>query len=204
MQGFKISTKREFEMTDLGEMKYFLGVKVRQNTRGIHISQKKYAGEVLKIFSMRNCNGVKNPIVVGSIKLSREEEGKQVDGTLFKQMVGSLMYMTATRPDLMYCVCLISRFMSNPKEVHMLAAKRILRYIKSTINLGIFYWKGCNDGLVAYTNNDYADDIDDRKSTSDYVFMLSGGAVAWTSKKQPVLTFSTTKVEYVAVAFCAC
>ncbi|XP_050916198.1 uncharacterized mitochondrial protein AtMg00810-like [Lathyrus oleraceus] len=125
MQGFKNSMKREFEMTDLGEMKYFLGVEVRQNARGIHISQKKYAGEVLERFGMGNCNGVKNPIVLGSIKLSREEEGKQVDGTLFKQMVGSLMYMTTTRPDLMYCVCLISRYMSNPKEVHMLVAKRI-------------------------------------------------------------------------------
>lgn len=165
MQSFKTSMKREFEMTDLGEMKYFLGVEVHQNARGIHISQKKYAGEVFERFGMGSCNGVKNPIVPGSIKLSKREEGKQVDGTFFKQMVGCLMYMTTTRPDLMYYVCLISRFMSNPKEVHMLAAKRILRYIKSTIDLGIFYGKGCKDKLVAYTDSDYAGDIDDRKST---------------------------------------
>ncbi|XP_058733711.1 secreted RxLR effector protein 161-like [Vicia villosa] len=149
---------------------------------------------------MGNCNGVKNSIVPGSIKLSKAEEGKQVDGTLFKQMVGSLMYMTTTSSDLMYCVCLFSRFISNPKEVHMLEAKRILRYIKSIIDLGIFYWKGCRDELVAYTNNGYACDIDDRKSTSGYLFMLSGGVVAWASKKRPVVTLSTTKDEYVEAA----
>lgn len=102
----------------------------------------------------------------------------------------------------MYCVCLISRFISNPKEVHMFAMKRILRYIKSTIDLDIFYWKGSKDELVAYTDNDYADDIDDQKSNPGYVFMLSGWVIAWASQKQPVVTLSTTEVEYVAVASC--
>ena len=85
----------------------------------------------------------------------------------------------------------------------MLAAKRVLRYIKSIIDLGIFYKRGCEAELSAYTDSDYARDIDDRKSTSGYVFMMSGGAVAWASKKQPVVTLSTTEAEYVAAAFCA-
>lgn len=204
MHGFKVSMKREFEMTDLGEMKYFLGVEVRQSAKGIHISQKKYAGEILERFGLEKCNGVKNPMVPGSNRLSRQEKGKKVNATLFKQMVGSLMYMTVTRPDLMYCVCFISRFMSNPMESHMLAAKRILRYIKATAELGVFYKRDCQDELLAYTDSDYAGDLNDRKSTSGYVFMLSGGAVAWMSKKQPVVTLSTTEAEYVAAASCAC
>lgn len=203
LQAFKDSMKREFEMSDLGEMKYFLGVEVQQTEKGIHISQKKYAGEVLERFGLGDCNGVKNPIVPGSTKLSKNDGGKHVDATLFKKIVGSLMYMTATRPDLTYSVCLISRFMSSPKEAHMMAAKRILRYVKGTTNLGIFYERGCNDELSAYTDSDYVSNIDDCKSTSGYVFMLSGGAVAWASKKQPVVTLSSTEAEYVAAALCA-
>lgn len=108
-----------------------------------------------------DCNAVKNPMVPGN-KLSKRGEEKKVDPTLFKQMVGSLMYMTATRPDLMYCVCLISRFMSNPMESHLLAAKSIFRYLRGTTELGIFYKRGCEDELLAYTDSDYAGDLDDR------------------------------------------
>jgi hypothetical protein len=89
-------------------------------------------------------------------------------------------------------------------ESHMMAAKRILRYIRATTDLGVFYRKGCEDEMLAYTDSDYAGDLDDRKSTSGYVFMLSGGAVAWSSKKQPVVTLSTTEAEFVAAASCAC
>ncbi|XP_052487930.1 secreted RxLR effector protein 161-like [Gossypium raimondii] len=152
---------------------------------------------------MGACNRVRNPIVPSS-KLSKEKEGAQVDGTLFKQIVGSLIYMIVTRPDLMYSVCLISRFMSNPMEVHMLAAKTILSYVQATTDFGILYKRNCTHELMAYTNSDYARDLSDRKSTSGYVFMLSGGAVAWASKKQPVVTLSTTEAEYVAAASCAC
>lgn len=203
MQDFKSSMHTEFEMTDLGEMKYFLGVEVHQGVNGIYISQKGYAGEILKKFRLSNCNGVRNPIVPGN-KLSKEENGVKANETLFKQIVGSLMYMTVTRPDIMYSVCLISRFMSNPMETHMLAAKRILRYIQATVDFGIFYKRECRNELMAYTDSDYAGDLDDRKSTSGYVFKLSGGAVAWASKKQPIVTLSSTEAEYVAAASCAC
>lgn len=94
--------------------------------------------------------------------------------------------------------------MANPSKMHILAAKRVLRYLKGTIELGMFYERGGEDELVAYTNSDYAGDLDDRKSTSGYVFKLSGGAVAWSSKKQAVVTLSTTEAEYVAAAACAC
>lgn len=114
---FKKSMMLEFDMSDLGKMRYFLGVEVLQNSDGIYVSQRKYAHEVLERFGMNNSNLVKNPIVP-CCKLSKDEKGAKVDASVFKQVVGSLMYLTATRPDLMYGVSLISRFMSCPTEQH--------------------------------------------------------------------------------------
>ena len=114
------------------------------------------------------------------------------------------MYITASRPYIMFGVNFISKFMASPTEMHLQAAKRILRYLKGTINYGIFYKKNENKQLIVYTDSDYAGDIADKKSTSGYVFMLSGGAVSWSSKKQPIVTLSTTEAEFVAAAACAC
>lgn len=201
---FKNSMMLEFDMSDLGRMKYFLGVEVKQCSNGIFICQRRYAREVLTKFGMENSNAVKNPIVTGT-KLFKDKNGVKVDETLFKQVVGSLMYLTATRPDLMYGVSLISRFMSNPTMSHWLAAKRILRYLKGTTDHGIFYRKGENIlKLTAFTDSDYAGDLDDRRSTSGSVFMLGSGAVSWSSKKQPVVALSTTEAEYIAAALCGC
>lgn len=114
------------------------------------------------------------------------------------------MYLTAARPDLMFVVCLISRFMANPTQLHFAAVKRIMRYLKGTMEYGIWYKRGEGTKLVGYTDSDYAGDVDNSKSTSGYVFMMSGGAVAWSSRKQPIVTLSTTDAEYIAAAYCAC
>lgn len=200
---FKKSMKDEFDMTDLGMMRYFLGIEVIQKSDGIFICQRKYATELIERFEMQNYNSVSNPIIPGQ-KVGRDEAGVKVDSTFYKQMVGSLMYLTATRPDLMFVVCLISRFMANPTELHLATAKRIMRYLKGTLEFGIWYGRGGNGDLLGYTDSDYAGDIDDCKSTSGYVFLLSGGAVAWSSRKQPIVTLSSTEAEYVAAATCAC
>lgn len=134
----------------------------------------------------------------------KDEYGAKVDKTHFKQIVGSLMYLTATRPDVMFVVGLISRYMENPTELHLQVAKRVLRYLKGTLDFGIFYKKGGIDELVAYTDSDYAGDLEDRKSTSGYVFLFGSGAVSWLSKKQPVVSLSTTEAELIAAASCAC
>lgn len=200
---FKNSMKKEFDMTDLGKMRFFLGIEVLQQSDGIFICQRKYAAEVLSRFGMEKSNSVRNPIVPGQ-KVDKDEDGALIDATQYKQMVGSLMYLTATRPDLMFAVSLISRFMARPTQLHFAITKRILRYLKDTMDHGVFYKRGGTSDLVAFTDSDYAGDIEDSKSTSGYVFMMCGGAVAWSSRKQPIVTLSTTEAEFVAAAACAC
>lgn len=198
LREFKESMQREFEMTDLGEMKYFLGVEILQTHEGIYLNQKKYAAEILERFNLTDCNSVMNPIVPGE-KHTIDRDGHKADATLYKQLIGSLLYITATRPDLMYAVCLLSRYMAAPTETHMQAAKKILRYLKGTLKMGLCYKVG--DGkLLGYTDSDYAGDMDDRKSTSGYVFYLGEAAISWASNRQPVVTLSTTEAEYVAAA----
>ncbi len=202
MDGFKRSMMKEFDMTDLGRMRFFLGIEVFQQCDSIYICQRKYAQEVLKRFEMMESNPVTSPIVPGC-KLNKNIEGKATNETYFKKIVGSLMYLTATRPDIMFATSLISRYMGMLTELHIQAAKRVLRYLKGTINYGIQYKKGGDGGVMAYTDSDYAGDAEDRKSTSGYVFLMSSGAIAWSSKKQPIVTLSTTEAEFVAAAGCA-
>ena len=144
-----------------------------------------------------------NPIVTGS-KLVKDENAKATDARKFKQMVGCLMYLLATRLDLAYSVCLVARYMERPTEMHMAAIKRILRYLKGTASYGILYKRGEEVRLTGWSDSDYAGDIDDGKSTSGYVFMIGDSAVAWSSKKQPIVNLSTTEAEYVAAVSCSC
>ena len=144
---FKKSMMLEFDITDLGKMRYFLGIEVMQRSDDIFINQKKYTQEVLERFSMDKCNPVHNPMVPG-FELMKNGDGVRVDSTFYKKIVGSLMYLTATRPDVMFVVSLISRFVDCPTELHLQSAKRILRYLKGTIDFGVFYKKGGNEELI--------------------------------------------------------
>ncbi|XP_040361976.1 secreted RxLR effector protein 161-like [Rosa chinensis] len=161
--------------------------------------------EVSERFGMERSNSVRNPIVP-DFKITKNEGGVRVDVTQYKQMVGSLMYVTVTRPDLMFVVSLVSRYMEKLTELHMQTIKRILRHVRGTVELGVCYKEGANSGeeLVAFSNSDYAGNVDDRRSTSGYVFMLSNGVVAWSSKKQPVVTLSTIEAEFISAASYAC
>jgi hypothetical protein len=204
IENFKLSMKKQFAMTDLGKMKYFLGIEVCQSKHGIFIHQQKYAAEILSRFGMKNCNKVCNPIVPGC-KLVKDDIGKTVDATLYKQMVGCLMYLLATRPDLTYSVCLVARFMDRPTELHHAAVKRIMRYVQGTLSFGVMY--KCSKkklNLIGWSDSDYAGDLDDRKSTTGYLFKFGSSAVSWSSKKQPIVTLSTTEAEYVAAVAGAC
>eukprot|EP00253_Pinus_taeda_P005715 PITA_05715 len=143
IENFKAVMKEEFEMTDMGLLRYFLGIEVDQNENGIFISQARYVNEVLGIFNMQECKVAITPTVMG-LKLSKEDNNKEFNPSLYKSIVGSLMYLTATRPDIMFVVSLISRFMERPKEAHWQVAKRILRYVKGAIS-----WASKKQSIVA-------------------------------------------------------
>eukprot|EP00253_Pinus_taeda_P009187 PITA_09187 len=174
-----------------------------KNGNGIFISQAKYVNEVLKRFNIQESKAAITPIVMG-LKLSKEDSNKDFDPRLYKSIVGSLMYLTTTRPDIMHVVSLISRSMERPKEAHWQVAKSILRYVKGTKKFGILYTTlECSD-LIGYTDSDWAGSVDDWKRTFSYVFHMGLGAISLASKKKPIVALSTTEAEYVAATAAAC
>ncbi|KAE8666843.1 hypothetical protein F3Y22_tig00112490pilonHSYRG00048 [Hibiscus syriacus] len=200
---FKDVMMKEFEMTDMGLMAYYLGIEVKQQNDGIFISQESYAKEILKKFKMENCKPISTPAEYG-IKMTKHEEGESVDPTFFKSLVGSLRYLTCTRPDILHAVGLVSRYMESPTTTHFKAAKRILRYLKGTIDFGLFYSVSNDYKLVGYSDSDWGGDIDNRRSTTGFVFFMGDIAFTWISKKQPIVTLSTCEAEYVAATSCVC
>eukprot|EP00253_Pinus_taeda_P006858 PITA_06858 len=203
IENFKTVMKEEFEMTDMGLLRYFLGIEVEQSENGIFISQVKYVNELLERFNMQDCKVAIPPIVMG-LKLSKEDNSKDFDPRLYKSIVGSLMYLTATRPDIMHVVSLISRFMERPKEAHWHIAKRTMRYVKGTKRFGILYTVLECSYLIGYTNSDWEGSVDNQKRTSGYVFQMGSGALSWVSKKQPIVALSTAEAEYVAATAAPC
>ena len=128
---------QEFEMSDLGKMTYFLGLEILQRNNGIFLGKKKYAHDVLERFQMADCNSMHNPIIPGT-KLMKDPMGEPEDDALYKQLVGNLIYLTSTRPNLMSVVTLLSRYMVHPTTLHLQAAKCVLRYVKGTLTFGVF------------------------------------------------------------------
>lgn len=139
IEGFKKAMTLEFEMTDLGLMLYYLGMEIRQKKNHFFVSQKAYVEKVLKNFGMENCQPTSTPIPPGT-KLSTYGKGTKIDPTFYRSLVGSLRYLTCTRPYIVYGVGLISRFMEEPTVTHLKLAKRILRYIKGTLEFGVTYF----------------------------------------------------------------
>lgn len=140
IEEFKERMKSEFDMTDLGVLSYFLGMEFLETAEGIVLHQKKYANDVLKRFNMMNCSPANTPVET-KLKLEKGGNEKAIDPTLYKQMVGSLRYLYNSRPDISYGVGLISRFMDDPRQSHLVAAKRIMRYLKGTLDYGILFPK---------------------------------------------------------------
>jgi Reverse transcriptase (RNA-dependent DNA polymerase) len=198
---FKGAMMKEFEMTDLRLMKYFLGLEVKQHEKNIFVSQEAYAKEILKRFVMENCNPIVTPMELGT-KLSRYDEGDEVDTNLYRSLIRNLRYLTCTRPDIMFVVGVTSRYMENPKTSHWKATKRILRYVQGTVDLRLHYSKTNNFKLTGYSDGDWYGDIDDRKSISGFAFYVGDTIFTWLSKKQAIVTLSTCEAEYVAALLC--
>jgi len=196
---FREKMKKVFEMNDLGKMTYFLGMEVNQSSQGIFVSQKKYATEILKKFCLDKCKPVSTPAVQGE-KLMKEDESGFVNASIYRSLIGSLLYLSATWLDIMYATSVLSRFMHLPTETHLRAAKRILRYIRGTIDYGVFYKRTISMKLLGFTDSDWARSQDDMKSTSGYCFALGSGVICWCTKKQGSVAQSTAEAEYVAAS----
>ena len=145
-------------MTDIGLMSYYLGLEVMQMEEGIFISQERYTKEISKKFNMFDCNPVNTPMHSGK-KLSMFDDAEKMDSTSFKSLVGSLRYLTCRRPDILFAVGVVSPFMDDPTSTNLKVTKRIFRYLKGTIKLGIFYSSSDDFNLVGYCDSDYAGDL---------------------------------------------
>ncbi|KAK6121016.1 hypothetical protein DH2020_045235 [Rehmannia glutinosa] len=182
----------------MGELTFFLGLQVKAVKDGTFISQTKYTRDLMKKFGWIIASLLTHQMECG-IKLSKYDGEEKVDPTLYKSLVGSLRYLTCTRPDILYTTGLISRYMENPTTTHMKVAKRILRYLKGTINVGLVFERDDGVKLKGYVDSNYANDKDNRKSTTSYVFTLCGSCVSWKSQLQHIVALSTTESEYIAV-----
>jgi hypothetical protein len=192
---------QKFEMSMMGELNYFLGFQVKQLNDGTFISQMKYTQDLLKRFGMKDAKPAKTPMGTdGHVDLNKG--GKSVDQKAYRSMIGSLLYLCASRPDIMLSVCMCARFQSDPRECHLVAVKRILRYLVATPCFGIWYPKGSSFDLIGYSDSDYAGCKVDRKSTSGTCQFLGWSLVSWSSKKQTSVALSTAEAEYVAAAQC--
>jgi hypothetical protein len=192
---------QKFEMSMMGELSYFLRFQVKQLKDGTFISQTKYTQDLIKRFGMKDAKPSKTPMGAdGHTNLNKG--GKSVDQKTYRSMIGSLLYLCASRPDIILSVCMCARFQSDPRECHLVAVKRILRYLVTTPCFGNWYPKGSTFDLIGYSDSDYAGCKVDRKSTSGTCQFLGRSLVSWSSKKQTSVALSTDEAEYVAVGQC--
>ncbi|GKC72688.1 uncharacterized mitochondrial protein-like protein [Tanacetum coccineum] len=189
------------KMSSIGELTFFLGLQVQQKKDGIFISQDKYVDEILKKFGFTEVKIASTPIETQK-PLLKDENGEEVDVHMYRSMIGSLMYLTSSRPDIMFAVCACARYQVNPKVSHLYAVKRIFRYLKGQPKLGLWYSKDSPFDLVAYTDSDYAGASLDRKSTIGGCQFLGCRLISWQCKKQTVVANSTTEAQYVAASSC--
>nr|GEX66427.1 retrovirus-related Pol polyprotein from transposon TNT 1-94 [Tanacetum cinerariifolium] len=191
----------KFEMSMMGELKFFLGIQINQSPRGIFINQAKYAQEILKKHGMTSCDSVGTTIATKH--LDADLSGTPVDQTKYRSMVGALMYLTASRPDIMHATCYCARYQAKLTEKHLTTVKRIFRCLKDTIHTGLWYSKDTGFELTAFSDSDHAGCLDSRKSTSGGIQFLGGDKlVRWSSKKQDCTSMSFAEAEYVSLSAC--
>ncbi|KAD4180306.1 hypothetical protein E3N88_28897 [Mikania micrantha] len=193
--------KKKFEMSAMGEMTFFLGLQVKQDCKGVLIHQGKYVTDILNKFKMTESKPASTPMAARPI-LTSDLDGEDVDQHLYRSMIGSLMYLTASRPDIMFSVCQCARYQANPKASHLIAVKRIFRYLVGKPKLGLWYPKNSEFQLFAYSDSDFGGCNLDRKSTTGGCQYLGDRLVSWQCKKQTTVSTSTAEAEYVAASSC--
>ncbi|GKE10464.1 putative ribonuclease H-like domain-containing protein [Tanacetum coccineum] len=196
---FEKMMHKKFQISSMGELTFFLGLQVKQKEDGIFLSQDKYVTEILNKFGFRDVKITSTPMEIHK-PLLKDADCEDADEHLYRSMIGSLMYLASSRPNIMFAVCACARFQVNPKISHLHAMKKIFRYLKSQPKLGIWYPKDSPFDLVAYTDSDYAGASLDRKSTTGGCQFLGCRLISWQCKKQTVVANSTTEVEYIAAS----
>ncbi|GJS75068.1 retrovirus-related pol polyprotein from transposon TNT 1-94 [Tanacetum coccineum] len=192
--------KNNFEMSMMGELKFFLGLQVHQSPRGIFISQSQYAIELLKKHGLDECVSMSTPMATE--RLDADLQGTPTDQTNYHRMIGGLMYLTASRPDIAFATFVCARYQARPTVKHLKEVKRIFWYLRQSYNMGLWYPKDSGFELIAYSDADHAGCKDDCKSTSGGVQFLGGKLVSWSSKKQDCTAMSTAEAEYVSLSAC--
>lgn len=197
MQDIKQSLNQKFKMKDLGQLQFCLGINAEFTGTTLKLHQKHYLQQILEKYGMSNCNIAATPLAT-DVALVRDDGSKPVDSTLYQSIIGSLLYAsTATRPDIAHSVGVLSKFNASPTETHLTAAKRILRYLKGTLNYGIIFSKS-SDSPVGYSDANWAENDENRHSISGNVFMSSCGPISWLSKRQSTIALSSTEAEYIS------
>jgi len=196
----KENLSKEFEVKDLGQLRYFLGIEIARSPKGIVLSQRKYVLDLLNDTGMLGCRPASTPIEQNHKLCAQSRE--PVDKEKYQRLVGRLIYLCHTRPDITYAVSVVSRYMHDPRNGHMDAVYRILRYLKSSPGKGLWFKKNNHLNVEGYCDADWASCLDDRRSTSGYCTFVGGNLVSWGSKKQPVVSRSTAEAEYRAMSVC--
>jgi hypothetical protein len=191
---------REFEMSMMGELQFFLGLQIKQSKEGTFVHQAKCTKDIVRKFKMEDSKAMTTPMST-TTALDADEEGEHVDQE-YRSMIGSLLYLTATRPDILFSVCLCARFQESPRTSHRQVVKQIFRYLRHTPDFGLWYSTSSSLALHGFSDADFAGCRLDRKSTSGTCQFLGSSLVSWSSRKQSSVAQSTTEVEYVAATSC--
>jgi hypothetical protein len=191
----------KFEMSMMGELKYFLGFQIKQHQEGTFFCQTKYIQDILRKFGMKNVKPIKTPMGTNG-HLDLDTGGISIDQKVYRSMIEYLLYLCASRLDIMLSVCMCARFQANPNEVHLRVMNRIIRYLVYTPKFGLWYPRGSTFDLIGYSDDDYAGCKIDRKSTSGTCQFLGRSLVSWASKKQNSIALSTVEAEYIAAGHC--
>ncbi|MCO5549284.1 hypothetical protein L7F22_002752 [Adiantum nelumboides] len=203
IQSIMRAMETRFEMTDLGLLHYFLGFEIFQTPEGIFFSQQKYARSILERFQMTDCRPIGTPLEPGE-SITLHDPSPRIDLGEYRTIVGCLVYLTYSRPDICYTVSVLSSFCTKPRQQHWNCATRTLQYIRGALDHGVFYGrsKGCTSR--GWCDSDWAGNSNTRRSTTGVVFTLGSGPISWSSKRQPTVAVSSTEAEYRAACYAAC
>ena len=194
---FKTAMSQKFEMSDLRLLTYYLGIEVKQSTRGITIKQEAYARRIMEESGMADCNPNYIPMEFG-LQFSKALDEPEIDATQYRRKIGCLWYLMHTRPDMAYSVGILSRYMQSPRESHGNALKQVLRYLQGTLGHGLEFKRGSTQKLVGYSDSSHNTDPDDGRSTTGHLFCLGNTPITWCSQKQDIVALSSCEAEFMA------